>query len=391
MKILIVSYYPLGFGGAEVSMKILASGLKKLGHEIIFASTGHYEGYKNYKLRNYRKIPFFFLRDNLLGNELIKIINKERIDIIHSNGYYTSLAVLKAAKKTGIKSVVHFRDYALACVKSTCLDSSNKEHERDTYRHIFVEYFPLRWIWEFYKWSYIKRSWKKIKQFDLVISNSNPVKEKLKSLGIESTYLANPVDLEERTKTSVKELRKEYKIKEFTILYAGTLEEHKGIYELLVTLKDFLIKNKVRFIIAGKGSSYFKILKYILENTIINAKMIGMKQHEEIMRLYKLSDLIVVPSIWKEPLPRTILEAMQNNKPVLATNVGGNIDLIKDEYNGYLIKNNEWEQRIKELMKNKSLREKLGRNGRKLLEEKHDLKKISKELEGMYKKILIKN
>ena len=119
--------------------------------------------------------------------------------------------------------------------------------------------------------------------------------------------------------------------------------------------------------------------------------MIGMKQHEEIMRLYKLSDLIVVPSIWKEPLPRTILEAMQNNKPVLATNVGGNIDLIKDEYNGYLIKNNEWEQRIKELMKNKSLREKLGRNGRKLLEEKHDLKKISKELEGMYKKILIKN
>ncbi|MEK6948027.1 MAG: glycosyltransferase family 4 protein [Nanoarchaeota archaeon] len=387
MKILIVSYYPLGFGGAEVSMKILASGLKKLGHEVIFASTGQYEGFKTYKLKNYKRIPFFFIRDRLISKELCDIIKKEKISVIHSNGFYTSLAVLKAGKKTEIKSAVHFRDYALACVKSTCLDSDNKEHEKDTYRHLFVEYSPIRWIWEFYKWNYIKRSWKKIKQFDLVISNSNPVKEKLKSLGIESTYLANPVDLDERTKTSFKELREEYKIKEFTILYAGTLEEHKGIYNLLVTLKDFLIKNKVRLIIAGKGSTYFKILKFILENTIINAKMIGMKQHEEIMRLYKLSDLIVVPSIWKEPLPRTILEAMQNSKPVLATNVGGNIDLITDGYNGYLIKDNEWEQRIKELMKNKSLRERMGRNGRKTLEEKHDLKKISKELEGMYKKI----
>ncbi|MEK6955286.1 MAG: glycosyltransferase, partial [Nanoarchaeota archaeon] len=101
MKILIVSYYPLGFGGAEVSMKILASGLKKLGHEVIFASTGQYEGFKTYKLKNYKRIPFFFIRDRLISKELCDIIKKEKISVIHSNGFYTSLAVLKAGKKTG--------------------------------------------------------------------------------------------------------------------------------------------------------------------------------------------------------------------------------------------------------------------------------------------------
>ena len=67
------------------------------------------------------------------------------------------------------------------------------------------------------------------------------------------------------------------------------------------------------------------------------------------------------------------------------------VDFINSLPTEYKLRGFKTKYLFKELMKNKSLREKLGRNGRKLLEEKHDLKKISKELEGMYKKILIKN
>ena len=119
MKILVVSYYPIGFGGGEVSMKLIAAGVKNLGHNIVYASTGNYEGFKTYKFKQYKKMPFFFIRDIYLTNFLVDIIKKENIQIVHANDFYVMAAVLKAAKRTNIKSVASFRDYAFVCVKST--------------------------------------------------------------------------------------------------------------------------------------------------------------------------------------------------------------------------------------------------------------------------------
>ena len=66
MKILFVIYHGLGFGGAEISTKYLAEGLKKRGHEIIFLSHGHYEGFQNYPLAAYKNIPLFSLQRKLM-------------------------------------------------------------------------------------------------------------------------------------------------------------------------------------------------------------------------------------------------------------------------------------------------------------------------------------
>ena len=63
MKILFTVYAPLGYGGAEVSMKLLAEGLKKRGHDVIIASTGTYSGFKTYKFRRFRKAPLFYVHN----------------------------------------------------------------------------------------------------------------------------------------------------------------------------------------------------------------------------------------------------------------------------------------------------------------------------------------
>ncbi len=77
VKILFVTYHGLGFGGAEVSTKYLAEGLKKRGHEIIFVSNGDYSGFKNHKLAAYKKIPLFFIHNFYMRRKLKKIIQIE--------------------------------------------------------------------------------------------------------------------------------------------------------------------------------------------------------------------------------------------------------------------------------------------------------------------------
>ncbi len=392
MNILVVSYFPLGFGGAEVSMKILASGLKKLGHNIVFASTGEYEGFKTYKFRRIRKVPLFFLRDFYLKNFLSDVIKKENINIIHSNGFYTATASYKAAKKTGIKCVAHFRDYAIACVNSTCLTRDFKEHDIDNYHLLFREYFPLRWVWEFYKWNYIKRSWKIIKKFDLIVVNSNPVKKKLDGiLRINSLYVPNPVDAEEEIKEdiNVEKIKREYNLGRIVVLYATTLQFHKGSMHLLRALKDYLKKhNDVTLLFAGEGELYTRMKSFVEENKLHNVKLLGFKSNVETARLYKVSDIVVSSSLWQEPLPRVLLDALKYRKPCIATAVGGNVDIIDHNFNGFLVnKESDWPKYLDILVRDKKLREKFGNNGMTILKKRFDVNVISKNMEKNYKKL----
>jgi len=77
-------------------------------------------------------------------------------------------------------------------------------------------------------------------------------------------------------------------------------------------------------------------------------------------------DIFVYPS-WHEGFGRSIMEALAMEKAVVATNVGGIPDLIKDGENGFLVlphNPQELAQKIKELMEDKELRNEFGKAGR---------------------------
>jgi glycosyltransferase involved in cell wall biosynthesis len=60
--------------------------------------------------------------------------------------------------------------------------------------------------------------------------------------------------------------------------------------------------------------------------------------HEVVMAAWERSLFGVVPSVWPDPLPGVVREAMSRRRTVVATGIGGNPDMVTDGENGLLVR-----------------------------------------------------
>ena len=157
------------------------------------------------------------------------------------------------------------------------------------------------------------------------------------------------------------------------ILFLGRLADKKGVEYLLEAIK--LLKNKeVKVLIAGDGPLRKKLEEFVKLNKIHDqVKFLGYVTGKEKINLIKSCGIFIIPSIVtsygdREGLPVSLLEAMAASKTIIATNVGGIKEIIKNNYNGLLIKQKSPEDivnAINKLFKNKNLAKRLGINARK--------------------------
>nr|MQY69267.1 glycosyltransferase [Bacillota bacterium] len=111
---------------------------------------------------------------------------------------------------------------------------------------------------------------------------------------------------------------------------------------------------------------------------------------EDIPKILKVMDIFVLPSLW-EGLPIVLLEAMASKKPIVATDVIGNKEVVVDGKTAFLVppKNpGRLAEKIISLIKNKPLREKFGESGRRRVEETYPLDRMVKETEEVYHEAL---
>ena len=197
----------------------------------------------------------------------------------------------------------------------------------------------------------------------------------------------NPINTNNKTKTNLKErLRNPTKTK--IILYAGRLSKDKGIHHTIRAIKDI---DNIKLIIAGEKRNYYKKLKKLVEDLNLKEKVtfVGFIENNKINEYFSIADFIVHPCFFYEPLSRMLLEAASYGLPLIASNVGGNLEIIKDKKNGFIINNQtELKEKIVELIENKSLREKMGQNSKRIIEEKFEGKKIGNLLVEEYKRYL---
>ena len=126
-----------------------------------------------------------------------------------------------------------------------------------------------------------------------------------------------------------------------------------------------------------------KILKYNLSDKVT---LIDWTKRTDIFNIIKNAKIYISTARY-EGLPYSIIESLALSTPCIVTDSDGNRDLIKNGYNGYVIKNEnvlEFKEKIIYLLNNTDERESFSRNSRKEFLENYDIEKNIKILEKIY-------
>jgi len=102
------------------------------------------------------------------------------------------------------------------------------------------------------------------------------------------------------------------------------------------------------------------------------------------------TDIVVLPSYYREGVPRVLLEAMASGKPIVTTDAPGCRETVVEGRNGILVEPEDSESladAILELVDDKEKRTEMGKEGRSIVEEEFDRKNVVEEYFEVYKKI----
>ena len=314
---------------------------------------------KKSKLKNVfenEKINYFELsRYNFL--KLAKIIDKEKIDIIHIH-WTKDLPVVVFAK----------------------LLSKRKPKIVQT-RHMHMTRFKSDF---YHKFLY--------KNIDMMIAVTNLVKEQLEKFipkdirpKIETSYIGanTPKLLSNEEKNS---LKKSFNIAdEFIVCIVGRIEEAKGqhiVLEAVESLRKSGIKIKTLVVGHYMDENYFNNLKNSYPNDIFTGFVSNPTDFMQI------SDCVVLATK-KETFGLVLIEAMKCGVCILGSNSGGPLEIIDDEKTGLLFESMISDSLYKKLfliIKNKELKETLALNGKIKANEFFDSKKQFEEIKELLNK-----
>mgnify|MGYP003699975509 CR=1 FL=1 len=167
-----------------------------------------------------------------------------------------------------------------------------------------------------------------------------------------------------------------------TVAEINTNKNHKQIIDAIKTFKNYY--SNIYYLIVGTGEKEKELKNYVLiSNLETRIRFLGYR--EDIPEILNAVDIFALTSL-REGLPRAIMEAMAASKPIIATNVRGNRDLVRDGVNGYLVPVNDIEATAKAITKlasNKNLRLRMGEEGRKIIQD-YALEKVLKEMDEVY-------
>ena len=144
--------------------------------------------------------------------------------------------------------------------------------------------------------------------------------------GIDTKKFSITIDEIEKQK-----IKKKYNINDDDkiLLFTGRLVKEKGIKELLEALSKVQIKN-LKLLVVGSSLNNINVkTKYEIEIEELvkkinkNVIFTGFVEYKEIYKLYAIADIAVLPSIWDDPAPLTIIESMAAGLPIITTNSGG--------------------------------------------------------------------
>lgn len=176
----------------------------------------------------------------------------------------------------------------------------------------------------------------------------------------------------------------------FTIISVASLKPSKNQKLLLDALKivvhDYQV-NHVQILFVGDGRDR-KILAGIAKKYSLATRVFFLGNRTDIPELLSLSDLLVSTSIaCSEGLSNVLLEAMSSGLPVIATDSIGSKEIVRDGYNGYLIKDGDAHKLayyIKQLAAQDDELARLGKNAREAIIKDFSISTMIQNYQNLY-------
>jgi len=349
MKILQVNKFHYPRGGADKYFLSLTQSLQESGETVAVFAMDHpqnlpspwssyfvsrlsfNEGGLKDKLRTPGRI-FYSLEAK---KKFTKLLNDFQPDIIHLHNIYHQISpsILDAAAKKNIPVVMHLHDYKLICPNYQLF--ANNQICEACRPQCYFQCFKKKCFKSSRSKSalaalemYLHHSFLKIykKNIQLFIAPSEFMKKEVVSFGWPTDkiiVIKNPFDPEMSSLTELPE--------EDYLLYFGRLSPEKGIDTLIQAAA--LVQKKVKLVGSGAGENSLRRLAAELK---VDVDFLGFKNGAELKEIILRAKAVIIPSIWAENMPLALLEALNLGKIVIAAEVGGLPEIIKDGENGFL-------------------------------------------------------
>lgn len=337
MRVLHLSmlYPPHILGGAERSVEMLAEAMVSLGHEVAascIAPEGEQpkdrNGVRVYRMPHetdfwpeewpkHSKPARFWSKfkqqfNTRLEQHFLDVIDDFKPDVVHTHSMVDVSTLLWRAAKKRDRPLVHtLRDYDVMCANSTLFHKG----KRCQSRHLKCKILNFAKLRHQHNVDAVAGVGAEILSTHLEMGYFASTPEELRRVIWNAAVVEGVGDNYERPNRDGQP---------FTFGYIGRIDIDKGVGTVLdacrtlrTTRDDWQVK------IAGRASSGLEPFENMANGSPV--EFVGFVHPKE---FFEMIDVLIVPSIWPEPLPRTILESYAMGVPVIGSDSGGIPDLI---------------------------------------------------------------
>jgi glycogen(starch) synthase len=381
---MVTEFYPPVRGGLEFHVQNLAKELDQRGHDMHVATLGAANGRSNdggvtvHDIRSTasrlpllyadRARPFHLpIPDFEVRRELRGLLERIRPDVIHAHNWMAA-----SLPRSDVPLVLTSHDYAWACPKRTYMRRDGSTCNGPSLTRCVPCASPQYGVAKAILVDTTTRLGRRTVRPDFHICVSDAVAGAISPFVRRNPIVIPnfiPADLADRQGVPVPGLPNEP-----FALFAGEASRHKGIDMLL---EAWALGAPCPLVLAT-----LRPLDRALPSQVTQVRL----DRDQMVTAYRSACVVVVPSLWPEPCPSVVLEAMAMGVPVVASAVGGIPELLRDRVEGRLVPPGETGpllQAITELLADGDMLAAMGSAGRRRAEE-YSLATMATSIEDVY-------
>ena len=307
-----------GLGGGQAVLLALARGLDRSLFEVSIAAQagGPLEEEARQTGLPFRPMPFSRKRSRGLTRAIAEALRGDPPDILHTHGGIAGFYGRRAARRAGVRAVVH------------TIHGIHYLHYRNPLLRAAYAVLERR----------LSRSTGAV----VLVSEADLATARRRKLAPEAKLrlVRNGVDISslggENFARRAEEIRMRLNFSPPLIGTVARLHRQKGVVHLLRAAPAILARHPAARIVVAGGGELESEIRALARGLRLGRHIVLLGERPDARELLSLFDVFVLPSLW-EGLPLVLIEAAALGKPIVATDVDGSREIITDGETGLLV------------------------------------------------------